>query len=36
MGAFETEKVGEISLQEAADEFYEGDLRSAESVLASK
>ncbi|KAG4437897.1 hypothetical protein IFR05_006616 [Cadophora sp. M221] len=35
LGAFETEEVGEITMQEAADEFYNGDLRHAEGVLAS-
>ncbi len=36
MDYFETKEVGEVTLQEAADEFYDGDLRDAEAVLASK
>jgi hypothetical protein len=36
LGVFESETVGEITLQDAADEFYEGELRDAEGVLASK
>lgn len=36
LGVFETAEVTSVTLQEAADEFYEGDLRHAESVLASK
>lgn len=36
LGVFELESVGEISLQEVADEIYDGDLRDAEAVLASK
>lgn len=36
LGAFETEEVGEVTMQEAADEFYNGSLRDAEGVLASK
>jgi len=35
-GAFETEEVKSIGLQEAADYWYEGNTREAESVLASK
>ncbi|KAH9221701.1 NAD dependent epimerase/dehydratase family protein [Leptodontidium sp. 2 PMI_412] len=35
LGAFETDEVGEITMQEAADEFYNGNLRHAEGVLAS-
>lgn len=36
IGAFETSDVGEITLLEAAEEFYDGHLRDAEGVLASK
>jgi predicted MPP superfamily phosphohydrolase len=36
IGAFETSGVEEITLEEAAEEFYHGDLRDAEAVLASK
>lgn len=36
LGAFESEDVGEVTLQEAADEFYDGDLRDCEGVLVSK
>lgn len=36
LGAFESDDVGEVTLQEAADEFYEGDLRHCEGVLVSK
>jgi hypothetical protein len=36
LGIFETDEITSVTLQEAADEFYEGDLRHAESVLASK
>tara|TARA_R110002060_G_scaffold49296_1_gene60279 strand:+ start:1178 stop:1600 length:423 start_codon:yes stop_codon:yes gene_type:complete len=36
LGAFETEEVGEVTMNEAADEFYNGSLRDAEGVLASK
>jgi hypothetical protein len=36
LGAFETDEVGDVTLKEAADEFYGGDLRHAEGVLASK
>ncbi|KAL2072622.1 hypothetical protein VTL71DRAFT_11965 [Oculimacula yallundae] len=35
LGAFETEAIGEVTMQEAADEFYDGSLRHAEGVLAS-
>jgi len=35
LGAFETEEVGEVTMNEAADEFYNGSLRDAEGVLAS-
>jgi hypothetical protein len=35
-GAFGTEGVKSIGLQEAADYWYEGNTREAESVLASK
>lgn len=35
-GVFETDKVTTIELQEVADKYYSGDLRSAESVLGSK
>ncbi|KAH7364128.1 NAD dependent epimerase/dehydratase family protein [Rhexocercosporidium sp. MPI-PUGE-AT-0058] len=35
LGAFETEEVVEITMQEAAEEFYDGKLRDAEGVLAS-
>ncbi len=33
---FKTDEVATATLQEAADEFYDGDLRHAEGVLASK
>jgi hypothetical protein len=36
IGAFETSDVGKITLASAAEEFYHGDLRHAEGVLASK
>ncbi len=36
IGAFETDAVADLSLKDAADEFYEGDLRHCEGVLASK
>lgn len=36
LGAFEAEEVVEIAMQEAADEFYNGNLRDVEGVLASK
>lgn len=36
LGAFESEEIGQATLKEAADEFYEGNLRHAEGVLASK
>lgn len=36
IGVFETDEVGDVTLKEAADEFYGGDLRHAEGVLASK
>jgi hypothetical protein len=36
VGAFESSKVGSISLKEAGDELFGGDLRDAEAVLASK
>ncbi len=36
MGLFEHADVGEVTLEEAADEFYDGNLRDAEAVLASK
>ncbi|KAH7417372.1 NAD dependent epimerase/dehydratase family protein [Cadophora sp. MPI-SDFR-AT-0126] len=35
LGVFDTDEVGEVTLQEAADEFYNGNLRDAEAVLAS-
>lgn len=36
LGVFESSEVISITLQEAADEFYEGQLRDTEGVLASK
>ena len=36
LGVFETNEVGDVTLKEAADEFYGGDLRHVEGVLASK
>lgn len=36
VGAFEHCEVTSVTLQEAADEFYDGDLRHAEGVLVSK
>lgn len=36
LGLFETPEVESISLQKAAEAFFDGDLRNAEGVLASK
>jgi hypothetical protein len=36
IGAFETDEIRDIELQEVADEMFHGDLRHAEGVLASK
>jgi hypothetical protein len=35
-GIFKTSETGDIGLEEVANEFYGGDLRDAEAVLASK
>ncbi|KUJ22707.1 NAD dependent epimerase/dehydratase family protein [Mollisia scopiformis] len=35
LGVFDTDEVASVTLQEAADEFYDGDLIDAEAVLAS-
>lgn len=36
LGIFESGEVGELSLEDAAEEFYEGSLRDAEAVLGSR
>ncbi len=36
IGVFETSQVKEIALADAAEEFYDGNLRDTEGVLASK
>ena len=36
LGAFESDEVGKIELQEVADEIFHGDPRHAEGVLGSK